>query len=67
MGIDKFKAIHHKWRIPEFNLLFAALLGGFAGGFAGMYIFRHKSKKIYFHFIFLISAIVHIYLLTKFL
>ena len=26
-GLDKYKAIHHQWRIPEQTLILAALLG----------------------------------------
>ncbi len=43
-GIDKYKAIHHKWRIPEATLLGAAVLGVF-GALCGMYLFRHKTRK----------------------
>jgi uncharacterized membrane protein YsdA (DUF1294 family) len=59
MGIDKYKAKHHKWRIPEKTLLISALMGGFLGGFAGMYVFRHKTQKIYFHVIFTFATIIH--------
>lgn len=44
MGIDKHKAKHKKWRIPEKTLFTAAILGGGAGSLSGMYIFRHKTK-----------------------
>lgn len=43
MGIDKYKAVHHQWRIPEKVLFFFALLGGSAGGIIGMYGFHHKT------------------------
>ena len=43
-GIDKYKAIHHKWRIPETTLLGAAVIGVF-GALSGMYFFRHKTRK----------------------
>lgn len=43
MGIDKYKAVHHKWRIPEKTLFILALLGGSAGGIIGMYGFHHKT------------------------
>ncbi len=43
-GIDKYKAIHHKWRIPEATLLGAAVFG-VIGALGGMYLFRHKTKK----------------------
>lgn len=48
MGIDKRKAIKHKWRIPEKTLFLSALLGGSLGAVLGMQIFRHKTKHWYF-------------------
>jgi uncharacterized membrane protein YsdA (DUF1294 family) len=48
MGIDKAKARHHAWRIPEKVLFLVSLLGGSIGTWAGMYIFRHKTKHWYF-------------------
>lgn len=48
MGIDKEKAKHHKWRIPEKTLFLCSLLGGSIGTWAGMYLFRHKTKHWYF-------------------
>lgn len=42
-GIDKWKAIHHRWRIPEWVLLtMAALLGGI-GAWIGMKTWHHKT------------------------
>ena len=32
-GIDKWKAIHNKWRIREATLLITALIGGSLGSF----------------------------------
>ena len=48
MGIDKWKAKRDKWRIPESTLFMFSLLGGGIGTILGMYIFRHKTKKIRF-------------------
>lgn len=48
MGADKRKAKKHQWRISERALFFVALLGGSLGTWAGMYLFRHKTKKWYF-------------------
>ena len=48
MGIDKFKAKRGYWRIPEGTLIMITLLGGGIGTFCGMYIFRHKTKKLKF-------------------
>lgn len=44
MGIDKYKAIHHKWRIPENTLFIIAIIGGSIGSILGMQLFRHKTK-----------------------
>lgn len=48
MGIDKTRARHHAWRIPEAMLFLVSALGGSAGTWAGMYLFRHKTKHWYF-------------------
>lgn len=48
MGLDKGKAKRHAWRIPERTLFLASLLGGSIGTWAGMYLFRHKTKHWYF-------------------
>ena len=48
MGIDKSRAKRHAWRIPEKVLFLVSLLGGSIGTWAGMYIFRHKTKHWYF-------------------
>ena len=44
MGIDKFKAKNHAWRIPEATLFFIAIIGGSIGSIAGMRVFHHKTK-----------------------
>ena len=43
MLIDKQKAIHHRWRIPEKVLFLSAILGGSVGSILGMKIFHHKT------------------------
>ena len=48
MWSDKRRARLHRWRIPEKVLFGASLLGGSAGTWAGMYLFRHKTKHWYF-------------------
>ena len=45
MYIDKKRAKWGKWRIKESTLFTLVLLGGGTGGIAGMYTFRHKTKK----------------------
>ena len=48
MWIDKRRAIKNQWRIPEKTIFIITGLGGGIGTIAGMYIFRHKTKKIGF-------------------
>ena len=43
-GIDKKKAIKHKFRISENTLIFSAFIGGSLGALLGMQFFRHKTK-----------------------
>ena len=44
MGIDKQKARHNRWRVPEKTLFLIAILGGSIGSLCGIYLFRHKTK-----------------------
>ena len=48
MGIDKLKAKRFSWRIPENTLFTFTILGGGIGTIAGIYVFRHKTKKAKF-------------------
>ena len=67
MGIDKFKAKKGYWRIPEGTLMTICLIGGGIGTIAGMYTFRHKTKKLKFTIgmptIVIVEIILVIYLL----
>ena len=47
-AIDKRRAQHNRWRIPEVTLHLGELLGGWLGGYAGRMVLRHKSRKISF-------------------
>ena len=47
-GVDKLRAIHSRWRIPEAVLLTVAVLGGGVGAFFGMEVFRHKTRHAKF-------------------
>lgn len=47
-GIDKWKAIHHKWRIPEATLIGATFFG-VVGALLGMIVFHHKIRKPKFY------------------
>lgn len=50
MGMDKAKAKAGAWRIPEKTLFGIAFLGGGAGVWLGMNLFRHKTKHWYFKY-----------------
>lgn len=47
-GLDKWKARRGAWRVPEKTLFLFALIGGGWGIWAGMYLFRHKTRRWYF-------------------
>ena len=63
MYIDKRKAKYGKWRIPEQTLLILAIIGGSIGAIAGMYTFRHKTKKLRFSVGFPVILILQIVLI----
>ena len=67
-GTDKYKAVHHRWRISERTLFTTAIIGGSLGSIAGMYAFRHKTKHASFTMgmpaILLIQLALY-YLLTR--
>ena len=48
MKVDKVKAEKKAWRIKEATLFLISAIGGSLGTWAGMYIFRHKTKHWYF-------------------
>ena len=64
MGIDKWKAKHRQWRIPEATLFALAIFGGSLGSVIGMYSFRHKTKHWYFRYGLPVILIVQILLLV---
>lgn len=48
MGIDKRRAIRHRWRVPERVLFGTAVFLGSIGILTGMYVFRHKTRHLSF-------------------
>ncbi len=57
-GADKYKAIHHKWRISEKILILLAFAGGAYGAFIGMYVFHHKTRHLKFRILIPLSVLL---------
>jgi len=58
MSIDKYHAIKDRKRVPEANLYFFAIAGGFLGTIVAMLIAKHKTaNKTFIFWQALISAI----------
>lgn len=57
---DKRAAITGTRRIPETNLHIMALLGGWPGALAAQQLLRHKTKKLAFQSLFIITIAVNI-------
>ncbi|WP_445612850.1 DUF1294 domain-containing protein [Geobacillus sp. YF-1] len=50
MGLDKYKARRHRFRIAEQTLWLLAWVGGAFGAMMGMYTFRHKTRHRRFRY-----------------
>lgn len=68
-GIDKWKAKHAKWRIPESTLLGMAAIGGSIGAWLGMNTWHHKTLHKKFKYgipvIILIQIALLLWIFTK--
>ena len=53
-GYDKLRAVRGGRRVPESALLTLAVVGGAAGGWAGMLVWRHKTR----HAIFWVAQVI---------
>jgi len=62
-GIDKFKAQHARWRIPESVLIGLAVIGGSIGAWLGMMVWRHKTQHKKFKYGVPLILVVQIALL----
>ena len=47
-GYDKLRAVRGGARVPESALLTLSVIGGAAGGWAGMLVWRHKTQHAIF-------------------
>ena len=57
-GIDKYNAIKKRYRVSEYSLFILSFMGGSIGSILGMRVFHHKTRKILFWVINIISLIV---------
>ena len=57
---DKLQAPRHGLRVPEMVLHGLALVGGFMGGWAGMFALRHKIRHPEFWLVLAASTILHL-------
>ncbi len=58
-GVDKMQSRTGGSRVPESVLHWLALVGGFIGGWAGRWVFRHKTRKGFFALILVLSTAIH--------
>ena len=42
---DKYRAIKKRWRVPEKKLFLISILGGCLGVYAGLVMYRHKTRR----------------------
>jgi uncharacterized membrane protein YsdA (DUF1294 family) len=63
-GVDKLKSKRGGWRIPESRLLLIAFFAPF-GAYAGMLLFRHKTRKVKFLLV-PVFLFIHLYLVVHF-
>ena len=58
-GFDKRAAVHRRWRVRESTLLISAAAGGSLGLYAGMKLFRHKTKHLKFTLLVPLLILLH--------
>ena len=63
-GFDKRRAQASGRRLPEHTLHLLALFGGWPGGLLGQRIFRHKTQKFGFRFVFWLCVTLHLAAVT---
>lgn len=62
-AIDKRHACYNRWRIPEWVLLFLAIIGGAYGAGMAMLLFRHKTRHRLFQIIIPVCFVIWLIIL----
>ena len=62
-AVDKYKAQHHLWRIPEKVLLTQAIVAGGVGAILAAYFCHHKTRKWYFKFSWYLGLFIDLLLI----
>ena len=57
-GLDKYNAVHKLYRVSEYSLFVLSIIGGPIGSLIGMRVFHHKTRKIIFWIVNILSIIV---------
>ena len=64
-GIDKYYAIHKKYRVSEYRLFLFSICGGAIGSLIGMKVFHHKTRKLVFWIVNIISIVIWIIIIER--
>lgn len=56
---DKSKAQKGRWRVAESSMQIIALIGGWPGAIVAQQVFRHKTRKRGFQFVFWTAVVVN--------
>jgi uncharacterized membrane protein YsdA (DUF1294 family) len=59
-GFDKIQAKRSGLRVPEIVLHGLSLAGGFLGGWLGMTVFHHKTRKPVFTVVLIVATVLNI-------
>lgn len=59
-AVDKAAARRGAWRVSEFNLHLADLLGGWPGGLVARHALRHKTRKQPFRTVFWVTVVANV-------
>lgn len=66
MGVDKSRAVRHRWRVRESTLFLSAIVGGSIGALLGMLLFRHKTNHRSFRTGLPVILVIHIIIFVTF-